>query len=321
MANVDQPNTAAGSDVEEVTLDIDIRMVPCNLIEKNTWNPNELDAELFETLVANVKEDGGLSGTVLVRPHPTKEGFYECVDGEHRWKAVQAAGHTEVLCIVSDIDDEKAKLRTLSLNAIKGKNVPLKLAKIVADLQQSYSLAQIAAMTGVKKDEQETALKLLEVGKFRSDTGVHLTSQSTAKKPTEVRITMMPEEHGPYTAAIKKAMKLAGESAVTLIGNEVTDYNKAMSDAMGISGIKMRNLALAAICQAFLDMPEEQKKLAIAKIRKATIDKAASDAEQREQQAAKSDRIVKRRVRPITGVTKDPKAKDIAVKEEAATRN
>ena len=304
-------------------VDVDVRMIPVNRIEANEWNPNEMEAEVFEVLVSNIKEDGNMNQPVLVRKHPKKEGYYQCVDGEHRWKGASVAGLTEIMCIVVEVDEERAKLRTLSMNAVRGKNVPLKLAKIIASLQDRFTLAQIAAMTGVKKEEQETVLKLLQVPQFKSDTGVHLSTPQTAK-PTEAHIMLMPEDHGPYTAAMKKAMRLAGEAVTVLIGNEVADYNKAMSTAMGMAGMKMRNVALATICQAFNDMSEEDKSKAVARMRQTIIDKRASDAEQKGTQADKSDKVVRTRVRPVPVTpgtqANDPKAKDIAVKIENATK-
>jgi len=89
---------------------------------------------------------------------------------------------------------------------------------------------------------------------------------------------LMPDEHGAYTSAIKKAMKLVGEDVTALIGHEVADYDQAMKAAMGVAGAKLRNVAMAVICETFNSLPKEmQTQLALAAHKK-VYDKAAQDA-------------------------------------------
>lgn len=275
------------SDVAE-EFGIDIRALPLTDIETNEYNPNELEESLFETLVEAVKSEG-MNQPILVRPNPDEEGKFIVVDGENRFTAAKVAGLERIAVVVVPYDETQAKVRTLSYNAIKGQNVPIKLARLLVDLGKQYSEAEIRAMTGIGEDEQQSVLKLLKVPDFKPDTGVHITTD-TVDRPIGVSLMLMPDEHGAYTAAMKKAMKLAGEDVTVLIGSEVADYTKAMSAAMGLAGMKLRNVALAAICKAFLDMPQDVQKRASEQIVKAMMDKRVSDAQQKQEQAEKSDK-------------------------------
>ena len=58
-------------------------------------------------LTASVKEHGILEN-LLVRPHPTREGFYQLVAGERRYRASKEAKLTEVPVMVKDLTDEEA---------------------------------------------------------------------------------------------------------------------------------------------------------------------------------------------------------------------
>ena len=275
---------------------LDFRMVPISDIEAAGWNPNEMEAEMFETLVNAIREEGTINQPVLVRRHPNKKDVFQLVDGEHRYKGAKVAGLNNIGVIVVNYDETQAKIRTLSMNAVRGQNVPIKLARLIVDLQKTYSDAQIRAMTGIGEDQQSEVLKLLEVPEFRPDTGVHISTEQI-DRPLEIKLMLMPDEHGAYTAAMKKAMKFSGEDVTVLVGTEVPDYNKAMSDAMGIAGVKLRNVALAAICRAFLDMPADVKERAVASVKKDILDKRSSDAEQKEQQLAKTDKAAPARTR------------------------
>ena len=58
-------------------------------------------------LTASVKEHGILEN-LLVRPHPTRKGFYQLVAGERRYRAAKEAKLTEVPVMVKDLTDEEA---------------------------------------------------------------------------------------------------------------------------------------------------------------------------------------------------------------------
>ena len=124
-------------------------------------------------------------------------------------------------------------------------------------------------MTGIGEDHQTSVLELLQVPDFHPGDGVHFSAQDVVR-PIQVRLLLLPDEHGAYTNAIKKAMKLAGDDVTALIGHEVADYDQAMKAAMGIAGAKLRNVALAVICETFNQMPKEMQ-LQVAKAAHAKI--------------------------------------------------
>ncbi len=65
------------------------------------------DPEKMAQLTASVKEHGILEN-LLVRPHPTRKGFYQLVAGERRYRAAKEAKLTEVPVMVKDLTDEEA---------------------------------------------------------------------------------------------------------------------------------------------------------------------------------------------------------------------
>jgi ParB/RepB/Spo0J family partition protein len=269
---------------------VDFRLVEVDTITPNDYNPNDMEAEFFEAIVAQVKEEG-MNQPVLVRVDPENEGRYLIVDGEHRWRASKIAGKQKVGVIVVPFDETQAKVRTLSMNSLRGQNIPIKLARLLVDLNKTYSAKEIRAMTGIGEDEQTSVLKLLQVPDFNPSDGIKITANDV-ERPISVSIMLMPDEHGAYTTAVKKAMKLMGDDVTALIGHEVASYDNAMKSAMGIAGAKLRNVGLSLICEVFNSLPDEFQeqitKLAHAKI----YDKLAQDAEVKEAKKAKTDKKV-----------------------------
>lgn len=269
---------------------IDFRMVGVDEVVPNAYNPNDMEAEFFETIVQQVREEG-MNQPVLVRVDPDNEGKFLIVDGEHRWKASKIAGKQKVGVIVVPFDETKAKVRTLSMNNLRGQNIPIKLARLLVDLNKEYSAQEIRAMTGMGEDEQTSVLKLLEVPTFNPSDGIRITANDV-ERPISVSIMLMPDEHGAYTTAMKKAMKLMGDDVTALIGHEVSSYDQAMKASMGIAGAKLRNIGLALICETFNSLSTEQQE-EIAKAAHAKIyDNLAKDAEAKEAKKEKTDKKV-----------------------------
>lgn len=105
--------------------------VPINNVLPNPWNPNSQTKEMFEKEVSSIKELG-LLGSILVRE---KAGCYEILDGEHRWKACKELNYTEIQVEnMGEIDDSQAKLLTVMLNNLRGKDDIEKRAKIYEQL-------------------------------------------------------------------------------------------------------------------------------------------------------------------------------------------
>jgi ParB/RepB/Spo0J family partition protein len=269
---------------------IDLRVVPIDALSANDYNPNEMEAELFESLVAAIKEEG-MNQPILVRVDPADAARFLIIDGENRWQAAQVAGYTKVPVVVVEYGEGMSRVRTLSYNNIRGQNIPIKLARLLVDLHKEFSPAQIRAMTGIGEDDQISVLKLLEVPDFNPSDGIRISSQDV-ERPIAVNLLLMPDEHQAYTTAMKKAMKLAGDDVVALVGHEVLSYDQAMKGAMGIAGVKLRNVALALICHAFNSMADGAKEHLVKVAHGKIYDKLAADAQVNEGKKQATDKKV-----------------------------
>lgn len=146
----------AGLDIREVSLD---DVVP------NGWNPNVQNAKVAKAERESI-ETFGFIDPVLVRPHPTHEGKFQIVDGEHRWKTLRDLGRTSVPVIVRDLTDEQAKKLTVMMNEIGGDPDQLLLAQLLDDISGMDDFA-----VGLPYSEKELAKMLAFAQEPEPDTG------------------------------------------------------------------------------------------------------------------------------------------------------
>jgi len=108
------------------------RNIPIEKIVANQLQPRKDMGDLNE-LTESIREKGIIE-PVLVRP---KEGHYEIIAGERRFRAAQQAGMTEIPCIEHDIPDNEA----LELSIVE--NIQRKDLNVFEQAQSIMSLAEI----------------------------------------------------------------------------------------------------------------------------------------------------------------------------------
>jgi len=244
---------------EDNGLGFDIIIASVDDIETNDYNPNVMEQEVFSTLAEHIKSDGKMVQPVLVRENPLEDGpSYMVVDGEHRFRASKLAGMKEIAVIVVDYTEDEAKFKTIAMNQLRGNYIPLKMAKLLVDLQERYNNTDIKRLTGIDADEMLSLTELLEVPDI--DFGnTPVISLDSVERPIQISLMLMPDEISEYSEAMTKAMELGGDSITPLVGEEVSQYDYAMTTSMGLVGVMLRNVGLSTICKVFNSLPKEQK--------------------------------------------------------------
>jgi ParB/RepB/Spo0J family partition protein len=117
------------------------RTVPIDQLAANPWNPNRMDAFMFEREVASIEEFG------FVDPITCRSvaGGYEIIDGEHRWNAARSLGLKTVPIIdLGEVPDQKAKKLTIVLNELRGQIVQADLGALIANLLSEENAGELA---------------------------------------------------------------------------------------------------------------------------------------------------------------------------------
>lgn len=136
--------------------------IPLDELRPNPYQPRiELDEEAIESLAESIKTHGIIQ-PIVVRE---KEGYYEIVAGERRFRAAQKAGLEKVPAVVKNIGDEECALIALVENLQRENLNPLEEALAYKNLQDKFGLKQeeIAERIGISRSTVANTLRILSL--------------------------------------------------------------------------------------------------------------------------------------------------------------
>ena len=130
-------------------------------VEPNRNQPRkQFDEEALDELAESIKRYGLIQPIIVTK----KEGYYQIVAGERRWRASKKAGLTTISAIVREDDDKKNKeialienIQREDLNAVE-KAMGMKLLMEEYDLTQ----AQLAEIVGKSRSGVANTLRILK---------------------------------------------------------------------------------------------------------------------------------------------------------------
>lgn len=123
-------------------------------------NANVCSPEFLQKLQRHV-ERNGLCLSLLVRPDPERVGHYIIVDGHHRKRVAEALGLKEVECQIKVMSKDEAGLLLLTLNRLRGTDIPRKRAEWIESLRPTWSLESLAEILPESPAEMAGLLALL----------------------------------------------------------------------------------------------------------------------------------------------------------------
>lgn len=228
-------------------------------IEKVNPNPNQprqtFDKEPLQELSDSIKEKGIIQ-PILVRK--TKDGEYEIIAGERRWRAAQMAGLKEVPALIKDYDDQETLELALIENIQRENLNAVEEAEAYEYLIKKHNLTQNDLAQKVGKDRATVAnmLRILQLqpgvrlmvsrgelslgqakvllsvaeGKLQQDLATKAKNDSLSVRALEKLIAKAKAGEPIFNEkedARAKAAQALGEELQKLIGSKVLlDYDK-----------------------------------------------------------------------------------------------
>lgn len=123
--------------------------IKLTLIEPNSSQPRkQFDEESLQELAASIKEYGILQ-PLLVKE---KDGHYEIIAGERRWRAAKLAGLTEVPALIREYDKQKTMEVALIENIQRTDLNPIEEALAYQRLIREFDLTQEEIASRVSKN-------------------------------------------------------------------------------------------------------------------------------------------------------------------------
>ena len=182
-------------------------------IHPNAWNVNRVPPRMMEKLARYLKREG-LVEPLVVRPHRKREGEYELLGGEHRWRIAKTQlGYKTVPCVVVEgLSDRRAKILSVNLNEMSGDSVPSLLSKLLNDLHQEMPLPDLEAVLPYDAREIEDTLSLMQLPEGLGDELEEEADAQDADAPTAVTIVFDREQRATFDEAMEKAAEKIGKA-------------------------------------------------------------------------------------------------------------
>lgn len=136
---------------------MEVKWIDITLLRPNNYNPNRLSPEEFKDLVI---QNAGYceQNPILTRP---LDGYFEIVDGEHRWKACLELKIEKIPAIVRQMDDLEAHRLCVILNKDRGTPDYFKLSKLFnEDLEGGLQQKDLAGHFGFAKSSISEIVKI-----------------------------------------------------------------------------------------------------------------------------------------------------------------
>jgi ParB family transcriptional regulator, chromosome partitioning protein len=138
------------------------RQVPVERVRPCPFQPRkDFTGASIQELADSIREQGILQPLVVRE----REGFFELIAGERRWRAAQKAGLTEVPVVLREADDRTVLELALVENLQRENLNPIEEAQGFAHLIEQFALTQEQAATKVGKSRVvvANALRLLKL--------------------------------------------------------------------------------------------------------------------------------------------------------------
>jgi ParB family chromosome partitioning protein len=141
----------------------ELRELPVELIKPNPDQPRtKFDPEALAALAASI-ESSGVVQPLLVRP--LRDGSYELVAGERRWRAAQQAGLDRVPAVVRDQAETERLQAALIENMVREDLNPVEEARACDALIHELNLSKedLARRVGRSRPSISNLIRLLEL--------------------------------------------------------------------------------------------------------------------------------------------------------------
>jgi len=110
-----------------------VEKVDIGFLKPNAYNPNRQTEDDFELLCRSIEEDGFTQPVLALR-----DGVI--IDGEHRWRAAQKLGFTEIPVVFVDMTPEQMRIATLRHNRARGTEDVELTSSLLRDLEKLGAL-------------------------------------------------------------------------------------------------------------------------------------------------------------------------------------
>lgn len=134
-----------------------VELLPIARIKPHPDQPRRFfDNDALDELAASIKQRGVIQ-PVIVRPAPGKDGHYQLVAGERRWRAAQRARLHDIPALIRALDERETLTLALIENIQREDLTPIEEARAYRNLMQQDDLSHNALAQMVDKSRSHVA--------------------------------------------------------------------------------------------------------------------------------------------------------------------
>ena len=109
--------------------------IPVDMIKPSPYQPRLLFD--LDDIKGSIMRDGILVSLTVRK----RDGYYELIDGERRWRVAKELGHETLTCDVIDIDDETARRMVWKVNTLRKDYDPKEKALFLKRMKEEYGMS------------------------------------------------------------------------------------------------------------------------------------------------------------------------------------
>ncbi len=147
----------------------DLRHVDIGEIRADPRQPRQrFDEEALDALAASIRTAGLMQPIVL---RPLKDGGFQIVVGERRWRAAQKVGLTKIPAVIREIDDQTAAEWALIENIQREDLNPMERAEAFRRLTEEFEMThqEVAERVGLNRSTVTNFIRLLDLDDLTRD--------------------------------------------------------------------------------------------------------------------------------------------------------
>lgn len=212
------------------------KLIPIDQLVKAAWNYKENNEQLTGKLIANIKRNGQVEN-LLVRKLDT--GFFEVVNGNHRFEALQKLGAKMVMAYdLGSISDGQAYRIAIETNETKFVTDQIRLADLIKDISTEFDKDDLASTMPFNEAEIDNLIKMTDFDWNEFDAEKENTLEDDVKDHS-ILIQLSKAEKEAWQVWLDKTVNLHG-------GDYVQAFNLilALADNHTIEELKEFSLTL-----------------------------------------------------------------------------
>ncbi|MDN5869273.1 MAG: ParB/RepB/Spo0J family partition protein [Nitrococcus sp.] len=141
----------------------ELRKIPLDMLQRGRYQPrSRFDPAALQELADSIRAQGVVQ-PIVVRPE--RDGRYEIIAGERRWRAAQLAGVADVPALVRDLPDQAVVAVALIENIQREDLNPIEEASALKQLTSEFGMThqEVASSVGRSRASVSNLLRLLEL--------------------------------------------------------------------------------------------------------------------------------------------------------------